>query len=481
MLDLLVESRVEIRQGIGEELKRREQENQNRLSTIQSQLIQARQQPKPDQRQVATLQDELKKAGAEREELEREIRRQHPSYAEIRYPAPLRAEAVRALLDEQTAMLEYFLGQENSFLFVVTRESVASFRLPKADEIGRLTQELREAIKTPGRREFNSFTRASHRLYQTLVAPASDALAGKKRLLIVPDGALHYLPFEALMVKSAEAGAEPDYLLKRWAVGYAPSASVLASLRRNTRGAEDNRGKQFLAFADPVYEAGVQNDLAAKKPASNSMMQNTVALATRSLLDNDARLDLTRLAHSRREVTEIARRYRPEQVALFLGQEAKEENVKTASALASARRIHFATHGLISERRPQYSGLVLTLDDDPREDGLLQVYEIFNLKLQADLVVLSACQTGLGQQLKGEGIIGLTRAFMYAGAPSVVVSLWRVADASTAELMVGFYQHLDRGADKAEALRRAKLELMKNPRYAHPYFWAPFVLTGEAK
>lgn len=178
---------------------------------------------------------------------------------------------------------------------------------------------------------------------------------------------------------------------------------------------------------------------------------------------------------------EIARHYRPEQVALFLGQDAKEENVKNSQALATARRIHFATHGLISERQPQYSSLVLTLDGDTREDGLLQVYEIFNLKLQADLVVLSACQTGLGQQLKGEGIIGLTRAFMYAGAPSVVVSVWRVADASTAELMVGFYRHLDRGDDKAEALRRAKLELMKNPRYAHPYFWAPFVLIGETK
>jgi CHAT domain-containing protein/Tfp pilus assembly protein PilF len=481
MLDLLAESRVEIRQGISEELKRREREIQLRLSTIQSQLIQARQQLKPDQSRVASLQEELKRAGAEREELEREIRRRHPRYAEIRYPAPLRAEAIRGLLDEQTAMLEYFLGQENSFLFVVTREKVVSFQLPKADEIGRLTQELREAIKTPGRREFNNFTRASHRLYQTLVAPASDALAGKKRLLIVPDGALHYLPFEALLTKAAEASAEPDYLIKRWAVSYAPSASVLANLRRGASPVADKSAKQFLAFADPVYETGAQNDLAVKKLASNSTPENALAMATRGLFDDASRLDLTPLAQSRREVMEIARRYRPEQVVLFLGREAKEESVKTSSTLANARRIHFATHGLISERKPQYSGLVLTLDDDPREDGLLQVYEIFNLKLQADLVVLSACQTGLGQHLKGEGIIGLTRAFMYAGAPSVVVSLWRVADASTAELMVSFYQYLDRGDDKAEALRRAKLELMRNPRYAHPYFWAPFALVGEAK
>ncbi len=477
MLDLLAESHIEIRQGITEELRQREQASQSRLSTIQSRLIQAHQQPKPDQQRIAALQEELKRADAERDKLEREIRRQHPRYAEIHYPAPLRAEAIRGLLDQQTAMLEYFLGQENSFLFVITRENVVSFRLPKADEIGNLSKEFREALKTPGRREFTNFTRTAHRLYQTLIAPAAEAIAGKQKLLIVPDGALHYAPFEAMIVKESE----PDYLIKHWAISYAPSASVLASLRQNTHPSAGNSARQFLAFADPIYEPVVQRDLAAKKAGPNSLTDNAVALATRSLFGDDAQWDLARLAQSRREVREIARHYRPEQVALFLGQDAKEENVKNSQALATARRIHFATHGLISERQPQYSSLVLTLDGDTREDGLLQVYEIFNLKLQADLVVLSACQTGLGQQLKGEGIIGLTRAFMYAGAPSVVVSVWRVADASTAELMVGFYRHLDRGDDKAEALRRAKLELMKNPRYAHPYFWAPFVLIGETK
>lgn len=205
-------------------------------------------------------------------------------------------------------------------------------------------------------------------------------------------------------------------------------------------------------------------------------LDEAFASATRSLFDNDTRRDLTRLPQSRREVTEAAQRYPLDQVALFLGQEAKEENVKNSSALGAACRIHFATHGLISDIPASF----LTLDD-MREDRLLQVYEIFNLKLQADLVALSACQTGLGRQLKSEEIIGLTRAFMHAGAPSVVVNLCRVADASTAELMVGFYQSLDRSDDKAEALRRAKLKLMRNPRYGHPYFWAPLVLAGEPK
>jgi CHAT domain-containing protein len=201
----------------------------------------------------------------------------------------------------------------------------------------------------------------------------------------------------------------------------------------------------------------------------------------RSIFDEDGRWNLQRLRDSGREVTSVAKRYKSNEAVVFQGRAAKEENVKGNEYLGTARRIHFATHGVISERQPQYSGLVLTLDEDPKEDGLLQVYEIFNLKLNADLVVLSACKTGLGKEVKGEGLIGLTRAFMYAGARSLVVSLWQVADPSTAELMVKFYERLDRAGDKADALRQAKLELIQSGRYAHPFYWAPFVLVGEPK
>jgi CHAT domain-containing protein len=201
----------------------------------------------------------------------------------------------------------------------------------------------------------------------------------------------------------------------------------------------------------------------------------------RSLFEKNRRWELQRLEYSSREVIGIAKRYKPDEVAVYLGSAAKEENVKNNEYLSTARRIHFATHGIISEKQPQYSGLVLTLDDDPTEDGLLQAYEIFNLKLNADLVVLSACRTGLGKEVRGEGLIGLTRAFMYAGAPSVVVSLWEVADRSTAALMVKFYQQLDHAKDKAEALRQAKLALIQSGQFAHPYYWAPFILVGEPK
>jgi CHAT domain-containing protein len=487
LLDLLAEARIEVRQGITPELKQRERVNQSQITAIQHQLIQAHLQAKPDQSRITTLQSELKQAEQQREQLELEIRRQYPRYAELQYPTPLSADAIRGLLDEQTALLQYALGGESSFLFVATREAVHGYRLPKATEITALAQEVREKLSKPGRREFGDYAQAARRLYDLLIAPAETALAQKKRLLIAPDQTLYYLPFESLLAKEAPPGntngyREMDFLIKRWDVGYVPSASVLASLRQNKREPSEATAKQFLAFADPVYQsfgAGSQTEMvkAGKKPSPEPSTQP----AMRGLFEENGRWELQRLAESQREAMQIAQLYPPEQARVYLGLAAKEENVKNNASLSVARRIHFATHGLMSERQPQYSGLALTLDEDPGEDGLLQVYEIFNLKLQADLVVLSACQTGLGKELRGEGMIGLTRAFMYAGAPSVVVSLWQVADRSTAELMVRFYRQLDRTGDKIEALRRAKLELMQNPRYSHPYFWASFVLVGEPK
>lgn len=182
-----------------------------------------------------------------------------------------------------------------------------------------------------------------------------------------------------------------------------------------------------------------------------------------------------------REVSAIAGRYPPSEVKVYQGMEANEENVKNNPLVEAAERLHFATHGLVDERQPELSGLLLTPTGKDEDDGLLQVYEIFNLSLRADLVVLSACETGLGQKVTGEGLVGLTRAFLYAGSPSVVVSLWRVGDDSAPDLMVGFYDSLDRLGDKAEALREAKLAMIREGGSSHPYSWAPFILVGDPR
>jgi CHAT domain-containing protein len=225
---------------------------------------------------------------------------------------------------------------------------------------------------------------------------------------------------------------------------------------------------RFVGFGDP---------LPAVAPAATA----SLATAARDGSLASALPRLGRLSHSRREIQGIAGLYGPGEARVYLDGEATEENVKDNKLLRSVRRIHFATHGLLDERQPELSGLVLTRSPGSREDGLLQVYEIFNLQLSADLVVLSACDTGLGTMVSGEGLVGVTRALLYAGAQSVVVSLWNVNDASTPDLMISFYRHLDQGAGEAESLRLAKLEMIRHPGLAHPFYWAPFILIGETR
>jgi CHAT domain-containing protein len=246
-----------------------------------------------------------------------------------------------------------------------------------------------------------------------------------------------------------------------------PSAGVLAELAmpRESRERQETAEapKRFIGFADPVPTMAAAQPPHVLRSATNSPAE------------------LPRLLESRREVTGIAGLYPPGESQLFLNGAATEENVKNNPLLRTARRIHFATHGFLDEKRPELSGLVLSRGAGSREDGLLQVYEIFNLELDADLVVLSACDTGLGAMVSGEGLIGVTRALLYAGARSVVVSLWQVDDDSTPDLMISFYRHLDQDADKAESLRLAKLEMIRQGRFSHPFYWAPFILLGEPR
>ena len=246
----------------------------------------------------------------------------------------------------------------------------------------------------------------------------------------------------------------------------------------------------MLAFGDPVYGE------------KQSEQTDTVRSALGSAFGESKPWELRQLPESRREVEGIAKLYSPSAVTVFLGEKAKEENVKIEGPPRSYRFVHFAVHGLLNENQPQYSGLVLSLPRSKKEkettatdttnqnpgvngstvaeDGLLQVYEIFNLRLNADLVVLSACETGLGKATKGEGIVGMTQAFLYAGTPSVAVSLWKVQDRFTSDLMVRLYRHLNNPRlNKADALRQAQLEMIRKGDFSHPYYWAGFILIGQ--
>jgi CHAT domain-containing protein len=280
------------------------------------------------------------------------------------------------------------------------------------------------------------------------------------------------VPFEALLTDPQASRnrsvSELPYLLRSHVVSYVPSASVLAQFRTPRPHPPGPSGKSLLAFAP-------------WSSLSNPPATHTVALRA---ANTAAMAPLPALPESGKEVSRIAALYPAPDVRVYLDQAASEQSVRANPLLAAAHRIHFATHGVISEQQPLLSGLALA-PEDGESDGVLRSHEIFDLDLSADLVVLSACETGLGMRLSGEGIVGLARAFFYAGASSLVVSLWNVADVSTSDLMTAFYRRLPPGADdadKAEALRQAKLDLIAGGgQHAHPFHWSPFVLVGDPR
>lgn len=477
LLDLLAERRIDVRQGIAPELKRRETEIAERIAWLQNRLLDDLAGRTRGPSRAAALEAELARAEEERERLEWKIRREHQHYAAIRHPVPLPAARIRELLDERTAFLEYSVGREASFLFVVTRGGLASWRLPAAAELEELVAAVRQGLQTPGRLSYTRYVAAAQRLHEILIAPAAALLRDKPRLIVSPDGPLLFLPFEALLTGPPPPQPERlwgslPYLILDRSISYVPSASVLAELRE-ARAAEPARepgSKQFVGFGDPAYPIS-----ATGAPAEEEAPAGPVVRALRNAGAPNPRP----LPASRREISDIAGLYPPDDVKLYLGTDATEDHVKENPLLRGARRLHFAVHGFVNESQPELSGLLLAPGLDPRQDGLLQVYEIFNLQLQADLVVLSACDTALGRNVRGEGLLGVTRALLYAGASSVLVSLWQVADESTGDLMTRFYRDLDDTGGQAEALRRSKLEMIRGKQYDHPYHWAPFVLIGE--
>ncbi|MDX2034228.1 MAG: CHAT domain-containing protein [Blastocatellia bacterium] len=462
-LDVLAESGIESPGELGPAQQAQEDRLFENISNIQRQLWQTDLPAGEESR----LNRQLAQAENALDLFRLEQRRADPRYNRINPPQLLTHGRIAAdLLDAETALIEYVLGDKRSYAWVVFRGRIASVILPSAAELAADVAACRAASFT----RVSSATAAqaivklrgqSRRLYQKLFQPLEPHLAGARKLIIVPDGPLSYLPFEMLAGDPKRAASTAPYLVERFSMSYAPSASALAALRSMRQHAAEAKG--VIAFGDPVYEKNETLDGASAGTA-------------------DRGPELRRLPYTRTEVNEIAALFPVAERRVFLGAEANEANVKR-EPLQQYRYVHFATHALVDEARPARSRIVLSLPADAREDGALQMSEVMRLKLQADLVALSACRTGLGQLLKGEGMIGLTRAFLYAGAESVAVSLWDVNDIATAALMKAFYKNLQQGLQKDDALRQAKLALIRGPQLAwrHPYYWASFVLVGDTE
>jgi CHAT domain-containing protein/Tfp pilus assembly protein PilF len=470
-LDLLAEAKVRVRRGLSPEVQREEQAIFQEITKIRKKLLREG----LSKNETTRLERALMKAEEQRQEFEQRLRLTNPAYAALQYPEPFQLEKVqKEVLDDETLLIEFMLGEEKSFLWAVSKKECQMVELPGRGSIESQVRSFRRVITSPpiDTEAFDRFSRQAFRLHTLLLKPIEKMLREYKQLVIIPDGILHYLPFEALATgRPAATRNRPPLLLMSHRISYAPSASSLGMLAAVNHRTEEKRSQmELLAYGDPVF-SGTQ-----LVRSNNS--KRTPAQVVRSLY-RERGWKFGRLRYTREEVESIAALYPQPDRKVVLGKAAIESAVKRES-LDRYRSLHFATHGLIDERVPARSGIALSFVGQQDEDGILEMGEIFNLTLDADLVVLSACRTGLGRLVRGEGIVGLTRAVMYAGSSSVVVSLWNVQDASTAEFMKTFYRHLKAGKRKAEALRQAKLEMIRAdiPSHRFPYFWAAFVLVG---
>ena len=364
------------------------------------------------------------------------------------------------IIDNQTAILQYFIEEKESYLIIITRKTARICVLAGRDD---LEKSLRAYLKILSFRsnDIKVGVEAAKRIGKELIPlEKGEVLEDAKALIVIPDGILHYLPFETLR---ASIGHGSGYLVEKLVVSYCPSASSLFALKKQKK--INVRQRALLALGGPNYRI---------------LPTNEHEIAKKDLLSqwyNEQGFSFSSLPFSKREVLEIGKLFAKSERTILVGEKASEEAIKKLP-LIEYRLIHFACHGFLDERIPLRSALVLSLRAQQEEDGYLQMREIYGLTMNADLVVLSACQTGNGPLERAEGPMWLARPFFYAGARSVLVSLWSINDKTTAIFMKEFYRNLVEGCDAGRALQLAKIRML-NSAWSHPFYWASFILIGD--
>ncbi|MCA1994700.1 MAG: CHAT domain-containing protein, partial [Coleofasciculus sp. S288] len=482
LLEILSEANADIQQGVEPTLLEKARTIEQQLDALEKRRIELLN-GNSTQEQVTPLDKEIEALLAQYREIQTQIRATSPRYAALTQPQPLTlTEIQQQVLDEDTLLLEYSLGEERSYLWAVTKTGITSYELPKQADIEAAARRFRSALIAPTQRIRTAMVaRATADLSQLLLSPVANRL-GNKRLVIVSDGILQYVPFTALTVPNLQQSSNSDRpLIVTHEIVSLPSASTLAVLRRELTNRQPAK-KAIAVLADPVFSQddervnGKPNRESFNLPESESFEVQQLA---RSARESDVAFQ--RLPFSRREAEQILSLVPAQEREQAFDFAANRSNA-ISPELSQYRIVHFATHGILNSQNPELSGLVLSLVDEKGtpQNGFLRLHDVFNLNLPAELVVLSACQTGLGQDVKGEGLVGLTRGFMYAGAPRVVVSLWSVNDEGTSELMTRFYKKmLQDGQKPAAALRAAQIEMWQEEKWQAPYYWAPFVIQGD--
>jgi CHAT domain-containing protein/Tfp pilus assembly protein PilF len=473
-IDQLAEGLAKLNKGIEPEFKKKRDNLVAKLSLLGKNMHKTA--GKNDENELLELKKQYRDVKNDFEDLLVKIRLNNSMYASVRYPQPVSVQPLREdILIKGELLLRYFISPDKLYVFIISKENfkVVSIKL-KEKEIKSIVKNYLQAVGENSSRGIKKYGKT---LYKKLFKPLEASIKESTDIIIIPDGDLAKIPFESLILDKKKSG-RPVFLIEKYQVKYVQSASILSVLRKQyTRTGES---KSFISFGDPIYD---YENFKQGKPE-----QGTI---TRSPEDKDEIREVHRSRYARaggimnrlfwsgKEVKAIARLFekKPQKCAVLLREQATEESAKAAE-MKGFDFIHFACHGILND---DFQCLVLSQDiPSAKEDGYFTLNEIMNCDYNAKLVVLSACQTGSGKIYRAEGVTGLTRAVMYAGTPAVIATLWDVDDTATKELMVNFYSNmLEKNLDKVEALRQAKLELLKDKKYSSPFFWSAFVMYGE--
>jgi CHAT domain-containing protein len=468
LLDVMRSGRIRIDKAMTAPENEQERKLVSRLASLNVQLSAEKAKSTANAARLTQLNADLDQARLEYRGFQTALYAAHPELRVERGDSqPISLAQTAALLpDPGTALLEFVVTDEAAYLFVTTKGTQAGSPQLTAYTLTVTAKEL--AARVDGFRKQLAtrdpdYGKSAHELYRLLMRPTRVALAGKTRIVIVPDGPLWDLPFQALQP------AAGHHLLEDTAISYAPSLTVLLEMVR--RHGARSEAQRLLALGNPAF---------SKQDAERLIAQASLAPNDHAL--RDLPVDLPNAQH---EVAALLRLYGAQHSAIYTGGAATEQAFKAEAGKYDV--LHLATHGVFDNRNPMYSHLLLAgPGSDGDDDGLLEAWEVVNLNLKADLVVLSACETARGKASGGEGLIGMSWAFFVAGSPSLVASQWKVDSASTTELMLNFHRGLrnpagrpGRSAAKARALQQAALRVMKSPQYRHPFYWAGFVLIGD--
>ena len=434
--------------------------------------------------EMKKLEADLARLSAEYKNLSEAMSARYPAYKQLTQPRSWDLKRIQeeVIKDNDTMLLEFSLGADRSYVWAVTSSSITGKEIPKRDTIEKAVQALHALLSEPAKPDNKEqLDHAAQELAQMVLSPVSSQL-NKKRIILVADGALNYIPFQ--MLPATWANSEP--LLSQYEINNAPSATILGELREQARH-RTVRPKTLVAFGNPVFAWTVKENESNANVASASLETRDVEplrSALRHTERNKETFDpsvIERLFYSGREIASLVDVASEAQSFVATDYAATRDQL-LAIDLTQYAILHIATHGFLDPEHPEGSGLLLsTIDPSGKPlNGFVRLQDVYSLQAPLDLVVLSACNTGLGKDVRGEGLVGLTRGFMYAGATSVVASLWQVQDEATAELMKQFYiEMLENGLTPGDALRAAQNTIRKNPKWSSPHYWAGFILQGE--